>query len=40
MRDERHFPGLDALRAEIAADVERARAVLAAVAPDGAGGGR
>jgi riboflavin kinase/FMN adenylyltransferase len=31
LRDERRFPSVDALRAQIAADVRRAREVLAAV---------
>jgi riboflavin kinase/FMN adenylyltransferase len=39
LREERHFGGLDALRAQIAADVAAARQALAARRPDPAAGG-
>jgi len=37
LREERRFPGLDALRAQIAEDAERARAITAAVAEPASG---
>jgi riboflavin kinase/FMN adenylyltransferase len=39
LRDERRFPSLAALRAQITADAEQARALLAALPDDGPGGG-